>query len=1037
MENWGLITYRTTSILFDEHHSDVKYKSLIVYVLAHEIAHQWFGNLVTMDWWSELWLNEGFATFLGNVVTDHFYPEYQAWCDFVTGNMQTAQQLDSLRSSHPIEVPVRDGLQVEQIFDAISYMKGASVIRMLSNHLGADTFLRGVSDYLKAHAYSNATTGDLWAALSKASGLDVEEFMDPWTRKIGFPVLTVAEEPGQIGLSQKRFLSTGDVKAEEDETTWWIPLGLKTNPSATGGAAEALTTKVETIRDVDEAFYKINSDQTGFYRTNYPPARLMKMGAEKDKLSTEDKIGLVADAAALAASGDGTTAGLLTLISHFPGETNHANIRSIFAENRAVADGLKDFTLKLISQAIENIGWEFRPGENYLTGQLRALLISTAGGAGHAPTIEEAKREFQLWVSGDNGVIHPSLRLAVYRINVAEGGKEAYEVIKKEYFHTSSLDGKDICLQALGDVQTTELVNEFMDFQFSDKVKIQDVSSGSWALAANPKARDTLWQYIKDHWKESVYSKLSGNSMILDRYLKNSLQKFASHEKENDIITFFKDKDTKTFRRGVSQVSDTVRGNANYKERDEQLVLEWLRAHDYATEYDYLFKLLLIGDSGVGKSCLLLRFADDTYTESYISTIGVDFKIRTIELDGKTVKLQIWDTAGQERFRTITSSYYRGAHGICVVYDVTDMDSFNNVKQWLQEIDRYATEGVNKLLVGNKSDMSDKKVVEYTVAKEFADSLGIPFLETSAKNASNVEQAFLTMARQIKERMGTTTANNKPTVQVGQGQGVQSGSAVQISPSRIPYPQIHASLSTSSSSWRSTRKCMLIEEPEVESGHYLKFFANTPSSYRTNLIIILGMMQVSKKIPFDDPQVLMGVRLLYIVSNLIIAGIYLYIQNKINAKKGTLIKLLNRLRNIDIDNSQNADLTTLKYVEPAPMGSADEPKLITTTVHSYDSQQLRGLWKSQLMGVGMMGVMHLYFKYTNPLLIQSIIPLKGAFEGNLMKIHLFGQPAIGDLKRPWKAAGGLMGMAGQADPKADKKSIEQAERAGSGGVKEE
>ncbi|KAF7548197.1 hypothetical protein G7046_g8755 [Stylonectria norvegica] len=189
--------------------------------------------------------------------------------------------------------------------------------------------------------------------------------------------------------------------------------------------------------------------------------------------------------------------------------------------------------------------------------------------------------------------------------------------------------------------------------------------------------------------------------------------------------------------------------------------------------------LLLIGDSGVGKSCLLLRFADDTYTESYISTIGVDFKIRTIELDGKTVKLQIWDTAGQERFRTITSSYYRGAHGICVVYDVTDMDSFNNVKQWLQEIDRYATEGVNKLLVGNKSDMSDKKVVEYTVAKEFADSLGIPFLETSAKNASNVEQAFLTMARQIKERMGTTTANNtKPSVQVGQGQGTERDDGV-------------------------------------------------------------------------------------------------------------------------------------------------------------------------------------------------------------------------------------------------------------------
>ncbi|KAI8139270.1 P-loop containing nucleoside triphosphate hydrolase protein [Fennellomyces sp. T-0311] len=191
-------------------------------------------------------------------------------------------------------------------------------------------------------------------------------------------------------------------------------------------------------------------------------------------------------------------------------------------------------------------------------------------------------------------------------------------------------------------------------------------------------------------------------------------------------------------------------------------------------EYDYLFKLLLIGDSGVGKSCLLLRFADDTYTESYISTIGVDFKIRTIELEGKTVKLQIWDTAGQERFRTITSSYYRGAHGIIVVYDVTDQDTFNNVKQWLQEIDRYAAEDVNKLLVGNKSDMVDKKVVETEQAKEMAESLNIPFLETSAKNASNVEQAFLTMAKQIKDKMGPTMQQQpKSSVKVGQGATVQ------------------------------------------------------------------------------------------------------------------------------------------------------------------------------------------------------------------------------------------------------------------------
>ncbi|KAL8962415.1 MAG: hypothetical protein Q9193_001173 [Seirophora villosa] len=595
MENWGLITYRTTAILFDEQHSDAKYKNRVAYVVAHELAHQWFGNLVTMDWWSELWLNEGFATWVGWLAIDHLYPDFQVWCQFVTEAVQTAQQLDSLRASHAIEVPVKDALEIDQIFDAISYLKGSSVIRMLSNHLGVDTFLRGVSNYLKAHAYGNATTNDLWAALSKASGKDVHTFMDPWIRKIGFPLLTIAEEPGQLGVRQTRFLLTGDVKAEEDETLWWIPLGLKTNSKASGAATEALTLKEETLRDVDDGFYKLNSNQTGFYRTNYPPARLAKMGAEKDKLSTEDRIGLVADAAALAVSGDGTTAGLLTFVSNFSDETSYAawaqvvaslvNIRSIFAENKAVADGLKQFTLKLASSATEKIGWEFGPEEDYLTGQLRALLLSTAGGAGHKATIEEAKRRFKRYTSGEPEAIHPSLRLPVFRINVAEGGKEAYQAVKSEYINTTSIDGKEICLQALGRVQTTELINDFLDFQFSDKVKVQDMHSGSMALAANPQARDTLWQYIKDGW-DKVHGKLSGNSVVLDRYLKNSLQKFASHEKEKDITDFFKDKDTKGFDRGLVQVSDTVRGNANYKERDEQLVLEWLQTHGYTTKQD-------------------------------------------------------------------------------------------------------------------------------------------------------------------------------------------------------------------------------------------------------------------------------------------------------------------------------------------------------------------------------------------------------------------------------------------------------------------
>jgi len=168
--------------------------------------------------------------------------------------------------------------------------------------------------------------------------------------------------------------------------------------------------------------------------------------------------------------------------------------------------------------------------------------------------------------------------------------------------------------------------------------------------------------------------------------------------------------------------------------------------------YDYLIKLLLIGDSGVGKSCLLLRFSEDSFTPSFITTIGIDFKIRTVEIDGKKIKLQIWDTAGQERFRTITTAYYRGAMGILLVYDVTDEKSFLSIRNWISNIEQFAQEGVNKILIGNKSDMTSKRVIEFSAGKALADEYGIRFLETSAKNSTNVDEAFISLARDIKKR---------------------------------------------------------------------------------------------------------------------------------------------------------------------------------------------------------------------------------------------------------------------------------------------
>ena len=178
-------------------------------------------------------------------------------------------------------------------------------------------------------------------------------------------------------------------------------------------------------------------------------------------------------------------------------------------------------------------------------------------------------------------------------------------------------------------------------------------------------------------------------------------------------------------------------------------------------KYDYLFDLRLIGDSSVGKTGLLLRFADNSFSETLQSTIGIDVKTRTIELDGKIIRLDIWDSAGQERFRKITPNFLRPAHGIIVVYDVTNQESFDNVKKWLHEIDCYGSENVNKLLVGNKCDLTTKKVVNCTTAKNYAEELGFTFLETSVKNATNVQKVFMTITAEIKTRIDIAKLETK------------------------------------------------------------------------------------------------------------------------------------------------------------------------------------------------------------------------------------------------------------------------------------
>jgi aminopeptidase 2 len=435
MENWGLITYRVVDLLLDEKVSGAATKERVAEVVQHELAHQWFGNLVTMDWWDGLWLNEGFATWASWYSCNKFFPEWHVWQTYVTDNLQRALGLDSLRSSHPIEVPVKKADEINQIFDAISYSKGSCVLRMLSTYLGEDTFLEGVRRYLKKHAYGNTVTDDLWASLSDASGKPVDSVMTTWTKNVGFPVVTVTEKDDKtITLKQNRFLRTGDLKPEEDKVLYPIFLGLRTKAGVNHDLT--LDTREKDV-SVDGDFFKLNANHTGIFRTAYSPERLRKLGeaAKAGLLSVEDRAGMIADAGALAASGHQKTSGVLSLLKGLDTETEFVVWNEIIArvssvqstwifEDKAVRDGLEKFLRDLVSKKAHELGWTFSDADGHVEQQFKAMLFGSAGLSGDETIIKAAKEMFAKYMAGDKSAVHPNIRGSVFSMALKYGGKE-------------------------------------------------------------------------------------------------------------------------------------------------------------------------------------------------------------------------------------------------------------------------------------------------------------------------------------------------------------------------------------------------------------------------------------------------------------------------------------------------------------------------------------------------------------------------------------------------------------------------------------
>ncbi|RUP43712.1 hypothetical protein BC936DRAFT_136832 [Jimgerdemannia flammicorona] len=608
MENWGLVTYRTIALLFDEKYSSIAFKKQVTYTVCHELAHQWFGNLVTMEWWDHLWLNEGFATWVGWLAADNLNPDWDVWTAFVDGDMPRALVLDSLRSSHPIEVAVCDPSEINQIFDAISYHKGASVIRMLSSWLGVDVFLAGVRRYLHRHKYGNASTGDLWNALGEEAGIDVGGFMQLWTKEIGYPVLNIAtSDSGEVHISQSRYLSTGDLESHEDEVNWWVPLSVMTHNSS---AVEplTLTNKSQSFNLPADGLFKLNAGQTGVYRVNYPRETLLRLGEECKKgknglfKNTSDRVGLVADAGSLSVSGEQKTSAFLELVIQFENEDQYFHylnrttssvwsqisghlssiISAWYEQPGHVLSAFKALRRHLFSPLAHKLGWEFPASEEYLTAMLRIVVIPNAGYGADKRIVAEAQDRFWRFVrDSDATAVHPNLRGIVYGIVLQHAKDEAeetgvWEAILRVFKDTSlPTDQRYIALSKLGDTKSQALVERLLGMTLdSEQIRQQDVIYAFRSLGSNMHARTYLWSFFSRNF-DFFHERFVNSMKLFDILIKSSIDGFSDDARINEVEAFFVGKDTKEYDRSLRQAIEAARVNAKWVARDRADVEAW------------------------------------------------------------------------------------------------------------------------------------------------------------------------------------------------------------------------------------------------------------------------------------------------------------------------------------------------------------------------------------------------------------------------------------------------------------------------------
>jgi puromycin-sensitive aminopeptidase len=587
MENWGAITFREIGLLVDEDNSSTATRQMVALVIAHELAHQWFGNLVTMEWWTHLWLNEGFATYIEHLAVDALFPEYDVWSQFATGmsghGLAHALKLDALSTTHPVEVPVHHPNEIGEVFDRVSYDKGATVIRMLAEYLGEKDFRNGLRHYLKKHTYKNTQTEDLWDAFEHISKKPVRKMMSVWTGKSGYPLLTFVKHPKKgISVSQKRFYSSVKSAQKSTDTTLW-PVPVATLSIKGEKQHGLLSKRTQVIPENVDSWIKANARETALYRTKYEGALL---GALVEPISTKllspvDRLGIIRDLFALAQSGEVSTATVLEMVSVYKQETSYAvwveiisGLRTILnlAHETSSYDALRSYSNEIISRCVETVGWDAVSGESHDTALLRSLVLGFASTIGNELVIKEALFRYK---NRKTTPIHPDLRGFVYATYVRMGGEKEFNEIYSAYSAESLHEEKLRYLHALGAVQNKKLIQKLLSMTLTDTVRMQDRNGVFSTVLAGYTGREIAWNFLQKQWKRIGEAYGDGNHLL--SRLVESLNRFTTKEAYKSIATFFKTHSAPSAERTVTQTLEQIDSNVRWLARDGKKIAQWLK----------------------------------------------------------------------------------------------------------------------------------------------------------------------------------------------------------------------------------------------------------------------------------------------------------------------------------------------------------------------------------------------------------------------------------------------------------------------------